>query len=168
MKRIFSLICAILIVPSMVFAWAEGDPAKNVIQLFPSGGVTIQASGTSVFIIDTNSSMFGNRPGGDFGLQFSGASPAVGSASGGTINATWSGSERLPSGVSVVVGLQYPWATITSKLPSTTIVSGLNVLSGNTEYVYGFFTIDATRYIILKITAGIATLWNVQAYVKVD
>lgn len=161
-----AVMAIMLLLGTVAFAQQKADPAKNVILIL--SGVTLAANGTSTYIIDTNSGIFGNRPTGEFGLQFSGVSPVGPVTAGATINAAWRGSQKMPSGVSVYEGLLPPNASVTTILPSTAIVSNMNVVTGNTEYVYGFFTIDATRYILVDITAGIASLWNVQAYVKVD
>lgn len=52
-------------------------------------------------------------------------------------------------------------------MASTAIVSNMNVQTGNTEYAYGFFTIDTVRYILVDVTAGVSTI-GVTAWVKVD
>lgn len=164
MKNLFLSSClACLFIVGIAHGQSQVEPASNVIKIM--SGNTVSASGTSTFIIDLNSKEFGYRPTGDFSLQFKGF-VAESPLGGATVSAAWRGCNVLPTGVTMT-GLLPNRIIPTSKMASTAIVNGLNVVTGNTEYAYGFFTVDTVRYILVDITSGLSNL-GISAYVKVD
>lgn len=166
MKRLFSAVAlACWLVCGAAYGWEQSnDPTANIVTIM--SGTTLVASGTSTYIIDTLSQQFGYRPTGSFSLQFKGFSVGPSPAGGATISAAWRGTNTLPTGVTQT-GLLPTYQTPTSKLESTSIVSAMNILSGNTEYSYWFFWVTPYRYVLVDITSGVSAT-GVTAYVKVD
>jgi len=139
-------------------SWPDCNPSDNNFKIL--SGVTIDASGTSTYIIDLADHCIKT---GDFSIQFSGTTcgwedPATGRSiklTGATVFAGYRMSNYIgpPSGASVFKGLNPHDSGITITLESLSIVSDMAVDTGNTDYVYDFFP-EPCRYLIIDISAG--------------
>lgn len=161
-------VCAILYLmfvatPMALASWPDCNPSDNNIKIL--SGNTITASGTCTYIIDLADYCIKT---GDFSIQFSGVTCAweVGSSvspmAGATIFASYRMSNHMPSGSSVVKGLNPHDVVISNTLESLSIVSNMAFDTGNTDYVYDFFP-EPCRYILIDVSSGatpmITDLW---------
>ena len=147
---------------------------SNWIEL--SSGISITGiGGASVYIVDLRSPAYDPVTRGDFGIQFAGLASAylsggvtIISTSGVSINVHFAELNHLNIGASsaaVLPGVWFDFGTISASLNWQAIVTNL-LVSGNSEYVYGFDP-EKARYVALRLTTGVTDVYT-KFYLDMD
>lgn len=174
-----AIACLLMAIPVLA---GEQARQKNTIKIFEDQAIMTSGAspqpvagylgGTSTYIVDLKSPRFYEVLGGSFSLQFSGltgyalesgVTPIL--VSGVTVALvtvqqanTLTGLVNSQTGEGVSAGLLVN-GNIKNNLRSLTVLSNMDVASGNTEYNHGFSPANRSRYLIINVTSGITNIW---------